>query len=119
MTAISRRVLFWAPRALCIAFIAFVSMFALDVFGEVHGFWRTLGALAMHLVPTFVMLAALAVAWRWEWVGTALFAAFAVAFTYIVRGQWWVKMMFAVPCLVTACLFLLNWLKRAELHARP
>lgn len=118
MSSFTRRALFWAPRALCILFIAFVSMFALDVFGEVHGFWRTLGALAMHLVPTFVMLAALVVAWRWEWVGTVLFAACAIAFTYIVRGTWATKMMFAVPCLVTACLFLWNWLRRAELRAR-
>lgn len=113
------RALFWAPRALCIAFIAFVSMLALDVFGQGHGFWRTLGALAMHLIPTFVMVAALAAAWRWEWVGTVLFTVCGVIFLFIVRGPWWTKMMFTVPCLVTACLFLLNWLKRAELHARP
>jgi hypothetical protein len=119
MSSSSRRALFWAPRALCIAFIAFVSMFALDVFGAGYGFWRTLGALAMHLIPTFVMVAALAAAWRWEWIGTVLFMACAVVFMFIVRGPWWVKMMFTVPCLVTACLFLWNWRKRAELHARP
>jgi hypothetical protein len=38
----SSRAFFWAPRALAILFIAFMSFFALDVFGEGYGFWRTL-----------------------------------------------------------------------------
>lgn len=62
----SNRALFWAPRALCTLFIAFVSLFALDVFGEGQGFWRTLVDLMMHFIPSFVMLAALVVAWRRE-----------------------------------------------------
>lgn len=33
MTHFSRRAFFWAPRAMSIVFIAFLSMFALDVFG--------------------------------------------------------------------------------------
>jgi hypothetical protein len=119
MTVCSSRALFWAPRALCILFIAFVSMFALDAFGEGRGFWQTLVHLTMHLIPTFVMVAALVVAWRWEWVGTVVFTACGVFFMIIVRAPWWGKAIFAVPCLVTACLFLLNWLRRAELHARP
>ena len=114
----SNRALFWAPRALCILFIAFVSMFALDVFDEGHGFWQTLVALTMHLVPSFVMVAALVVAWRWEWVGTVVFTACGIVFMVIVRGPWWVKTMFAVPCLVAAYLFLVNWRKRAELRAK-
>ncbi len=112
------RALFWAPRALCILFIAFVSLFALDVFGEGHGFWQTLADLTMHLIPTFVMIAALVVAWRWEWVGAVVFAACGVVFMGIVRGPWWVKTIFAVPCLVTAWLFLLNWRKKKEIGAK-
>jgi hypothetical protein len=107
------RALFWAPRALCILFIAFVSLFALDVFQEGRGFWQTVAALAMHLIPSFVMIAVLAVAWRREWVGTLLFGAFVVLFAIIVRAPWWGKAMFVVPCVATAWLFLLNWRRRA------
>ncbi len=32
MNTSSRRLLFWSPRAICIAFAIFLSMFALDVF---------------------------------------------------------------------------------------
>ena len=37
-----KRTLFWAPRILCILFAVFVSLFALDVFGEGYGFWETI-----------------------------------------------------------------------------
>ena len=75
MTQLSKRVLFWTPRALSIVFIAFLSLFALDVFDEHLGLWRTLLALTMHLIPSFVLIAALVLAWRWEWIGAALYAA--------------------------------------------
>jgi hypothetical protein len=105
----SHRLLFWAPRVLCILFILFVSMFALDVFQEGLGFWQTTVALAMHLIPSFVMVAALAIAWRWEWVGAVFFAACGIFFAVIVRSPWWGKAIFVAPCLLTAWLFLMNW----------
>ena len=69
MTALSKRVLFWTPRVLCIAFTAFLSLFALDVFSEGSGFWGTAAALAIHLIPTAIMVVVLVLAWRWEWIG--------------------------------------------------
>ncbi|MGD0500332.1 MAG: hypothetical protein ABSC23_18070 [Bryobacteraceae bacterium] len=126
MTSFSRRTLFWAPRALSIAFIGFLSLFALDVFGEGYGFWKTLLALAMHLIPSFVLIAALIVAWRWEWVGAALYAA---AATFYVVTLWprpnpppaiklgWC-LTIAGPAFLIAALFLAGWLKRGAIRAR-
>jgi hypothetical protein len=94
-------------------------MFALDVFGEGRGFWQTLAALTMHLVPTFALLAALVVAWRWERTGASLFGAYGIGSLIIVRGPWWVRMIFALPCLVAAGLFFVCWLKLAELEPKP
>jgi hypothetical protein len=118
MNTVSKQLLYWAPRALCMLFIAFVSMFALDVFGEGEGFWRTLAALAIHLVPSFVMLAALILAWRWEWIGAVLFAAIGIFFGMIVRGGPITKAMFVLPSLLTAVLFLWNWMHHSDLRAR-
>ena len=103
------KLLYWAPRALCILFIAFVSMFALDVFEEPRGFWDTILALGMHLIPTFVMIALLLISWHWEWVGAVAFALIAIFFAAIVRAPWWGKAVFALPCLAVAWLFLQNW----------
>lgn len=125
MTELSRRMLFWAPRGLSVAFIAFLSLFALDVFGEVQGFWNTLLALAIHLIPTFVLSVVLVLAWRWEWIGATLYAAAGVFYivTVIPRRHWAASMKLvsilaiAGPALVIAALFLVNWLKRGELRA--
>ncbi len=122
MTNVSKQVLFWAPRALSIAFILFISMFALDVFGEGRGFWQTAAALVMHLVPSFVLIAMLALAWRWEWIGVLIPLGLAGLFlwwNYTVRHNAPAAVLIiAGPLFLMAALFLAGWLKRAELHAR-
>ena len=126
MSSFSRRALFWAPRALSIAVIAFVSLFALDVFGGNLGFWQTALALIMHLIPVFVLIAALILAWRWEWIGAAIYAA--AGLLYIAWAVLTPRsvpsavrligiLAIAGPALAIAVLFLVNWLKRGELQA--
>ena len=68
-----QQLFFWAPRILAIAFAGFLSLFAADVFGEGHGFWQTVLALLIHLIPTWLVLIVLAIAWRWQRIGAALF----------------------------------------------
>lgn len=125
MNELSRRTLFWAPRALSMAFIAFLSLFALDVFSEGYGFWKTVLALTMHLTPVFVLIAVLLLAWRWEWVGAALYAAAGMLYVMQVLSRPlrpaiklnWI-LTIAGPTFVIAALFLANWLKRGQLRAR-
>ncbi len=126
MSDLSKRSLFWAPRALSIVFIAFLSLFAMDVFGEHLGFWQTVLALCMHLMPSFVLVAALVLAWRWEWIGAALYGAAGLFYVVWVvsisrpvppgvRLIW--ALMIAGPAFVIAGLFLANWLKHTELRS--
>ena len=126
MTQLSKRALFWTPRALSIVFIAFLSLFALDVFGEHLGLWRTVLALTMHLVPSLVLIAALVLAWRWEWIGAALYAGAGLLYVGwvvslsrpvppAVRLIW--VLTIAGPAFVIAGLFLANWLKRGDIRA--
>jgi hypothetical protein len=122
MTTTSDKVLFWLPRLLSIAFIVFLSLFSLDVFGEHRGFWGTLVALTMHLIPVFVLVVALVLAWRWEWVGALLFAAAGTAYVVMLAGRpnpplpmkllW--GLTIAGPAFVVAALFLLGWLGRGR-----
>ena len=44
-------VLYWSPRILCILFAIFISLFALDVFGEGDGFWEFSLQLVIGLGP--------------------------------------------------------------------
>ena len=93
----ARRLLFWTPRVLCLLFALFISLFALDVFGEGYGFWETLWALLMHLVPTIAVLIVLAIAWRWEWVGGILFIALGVFYIVLAgsRVHWSASLIIA------------------------
>ncbi|MBI4909895.1 MAG: hypothetical protein HY820_40125 [Acidobacteria bacterium] len=120
MTAPARKALFWAPRLLCIAFGLFASIFALDVFQGNQSFWRILAALFMHLIPVFVLFAILAVAWRWEWVGAVTYSAMAVLHLIWANTQTHLRLpdqaLIAGPLFVVAALFLMNWLKRADLR---
>jgi len=110
----------WTPRILGIAFTCFISLFALDVFGENQGFWRTLAALSMHLIPSFVLIAMLVLAWRWEWIGAVVSAVLGGLFL------WWnftyrhntpaAVVVIAGPLFLTAGLYLLSWARRPERH---
>jgi hypothetical protein len=68
------------------------------------------------------MVAALAVAWRWEWLGAVFFGGSGIFFAIIVRSPWWGKAIFAAPCFVAALLFLAGWKSKkgqsGELPAR-
>jgi hypothetical protein len=120
MSTIAKRILFWTPRAICIAFAIFLSLFALDVFSEFHGLGKILLALLIHLVPVYIVLGVLAVAWRWEWVGAVCFAGLAIWYAWgtVRRHPDWTAGI-AGPLLVIAALFLVNWLKHDQLRARP
>jgi hypothetical protein len=119
MKPMTRRILFWLPRGLCLAFALFISLFALDVFGEGYGFWGTVWAFLMHMIPTALVLIALVVAWRWEWVGAVLFAGLAVFYCVVFRRNldWIIFLLIPGPLLLVALLFLVNWLRRDELRS--
>jgi hypothetical protein len=60
---IQQKLLFYFPRILSIIFILFISIFALDVFGE-YKIPEVLWALVMHLIPTFILIALTILAWK-------------------------------------------------------
>ena len=126
MSRISAKLLFWAPRVLSIAFILFLSLFSLDVFDGRLGFWQTVLALTMHLIPVFVLIAALIAAWKWEWIGALLYAAAGLLYVvWVATGSRpvppevrlsWI-LTIAGPAFIIAGLFLANWLKHDQLRA--
>jgi len=70
-----KTVLYWAPRILAFLFAAFISIFALDVFGAGYKFGELLVALFMHMVPTFLVLIAIIAGWKREWISAILLSA--------------------------------------------
>lgn len=121
MTRTTHLLLYWTPRLLGIAFAIFISVFALDVFSERLPFWRMLLALAMHLVPTFVLVAILLLAWRWPWIGGVGFTAMGMLYIWFLahrfgRFHWDWLALIGGPVFLVGGLFLANWLWRRELR---
>jgi len=59
----------WAARILCILAVPFISMFALDVFSEGAGLGQKIVAFLLHMIPSFVLIIVLIIAWKHELVG--------------------------------------------------
>jgi hypothetical protein len=126
MSKTSKRALFWTPRILSIVFIAFLSLFALDVFDAHLGFWQTVLAFVMQEIPVFVLIVALILAWRWEWIGAAVYAAAGLLYVSMVVSMSrpippamklvWI-LTIAGPAFVIAGMFLAGWLKRGQLRS--
>lgn len=105
----------WAPRILTILFAIFISFFAFDVFGQGIGFWRTLLALLMHLIPTFLIIIILILSWKGPWVGGISFILLGIA--YIIwssqsgRGASFIY----IVLFVVGILFLASWFLRKNI----
>jgi hypothetical protein len=104
------KVLYWSPRILGILVAILVSLFALDVFGEGYNFWETIVALAMHLVPTAVILIILGIAWRWERIGGFLFIILGVLYIALFwdPSRWPAYLMISGPLFLVGVLFILD-----------
>ncbi|HMD13721.1 MAG TPA: hypothetical protein VKI62_03775 [Bacteroidota bacterium] len=104
-----KNILFWSPRILSILFVAFISLFALDVFGEGHGFWQTLIDLLIHLIPTALGVIVVVLSWRRDLIGAVLFGASGLAylFTNINHPSW--ILTISCPMLFICILFLFHW----------
>lgn len=81
-----RETIRWAPRVAGSAYVLFLSLLALDVFEEGLGPMETSLALFMHLVPAFLVLLALVLAWRWPGSGGLLFVLLAVGLLFLIAG---------------------------------
>ena len=75
------KILFWSPRILCILAILFVSLFAADVFEQGLSIWQQLKAFLVHLIPSFILLIFLIIAWKWELLGGIIFTIIGIGFS--------------------------------------
>ena len=67
------KILYWLPRILCILAILFISLFALDSFNPKLTIWQQIAAFLIHLIPSFILLGLLILAWKRELTGGIIF----------------------------------------------
>jgi len=123
----SIRVFHWVPRILCILAILFISMFALDSFTPGLTIWQQLGAFFIHLIPSFILLVLLIVAWKWEFIGGIIFIVIGLGlspFIYMrnynmnhsVGMSLGIILMITFPFVVVGILFIIShFLKKKNL----
>ena len=109
----------WMPRIICILAILFISVFAADAFGPGKTFAEQLGDFIIHLVPSFILVAILLIAWRWELIGGILFfviglglSPFIFRINYNMNHSVWMSlgiiMLITIPFVIVGALFILS-----------
>ena len=81
---ISTKVLHWLPRILCILAILFISLFALDAFDPKLTLWEQITGFIIHLIPSFLLMLILLLAWKKELIGGIVFAIIGLGFSPLV-----------------------------------
>jgi Na+/proline symporter len=122
----STKALYWTARILCILAILFISLFALDSVSSERTFWQNATALLMSLIPSFVLLAALIIAWKWEKTGGIILTIIGLALSIFVfvlnykRNQFSVAnslknaLILTIPFILVGILFILSHYRKKK-----
>ena len=107
--------LHWIPRILCILFAIFISIFAFDVFNQGTGFWKTLIALLIHLIPTFLIVIILILSWKLPWIGGFSFILLGIGYIIWSSKTGRGSQIINIPLFLVGILFLASWFLRKEI----
>ncbi len=121
------KILHYFPRILCIAAILFISLFAADAFEEGKSFTEQITAFFIHLIPSFVLIIFLIIAWKRELIGGIIFCVIALAFTpfifklnYSMNDSVWMTIgiisSITLPFLIVGILFILSYFHKKRIN---
>ncbi len=105
----------FAPRIFAVLFILFLSSFSLDVLDNPGAAPKEIAfAFFIHNIPSFALAAVLAVAWKHETVGAAVFILAALAYSIMTiaggvsRSEFVYSFIITGPALITGILFFIS-----------
>ncbi|WP_345277052.1 DUF7670 domain-containing protein [Litoribaculum gwangyangense] len=81
---VNLKVIHWLPRIICMLAILFISIFAFDVFNPEKTILQQTGDFLMHLIPSFVLIIFLIIAWKWEFIGGIIFTLLGLGFSPLI-----------------------------------
>lgn len=119
----SNNVLKWLPRIICLLAILFISMFALDSFSPNRTIMQNATEFGIHLIPSFILLVILIIAWNWELIGGILLTIAGLAwctFVFVINlrrthSAWaglMIMAMLGLPFVVAGILFISNHFRK-------
>lgn len=111
--------IYWTPRILSIIFICFLTSFSFDVILPGLSLKQIITGMLLHNVPTFILIAVLVIAWKYEIVGGIAFITAGllyIIFTARAEIAWYIKLSWSLtisgPAFIIGVLFLMNWYKK-------
>ncbi|WP_027138667.1 DUF7670 domain-containing protein [Gaetbulibacter saemankumensis] len=121
----SVKIFYWTPRIICIIAILFISLFALDAFSLELSFWAQISGFLMHLIPSFILLAILILAWKKEFIGGILFMIIGLGLSPIVFSHNYrmnhsifmslgIILTITIPFVIVGVLFIISHFKRKK-----
>jgi len=119
----SIKVFHWLPRIICILAILFISLFAADAFAPELTIWQQIGDFLIHLIPSFILVALLIVAWKWEYIGGIIFIVIGLGFSPVIfihnhnmnHSVWMslgIILTITIPFVVVGILFIVSHFKK-------
>lgn len=106
-----KKFLYWLPRVLGIAFVIFISLFATDVFNGEDSLSYQMLAFLIHMIPSFILIAILLIAWKWQLTGGILYIAAGLIYLIFTGGM--PLLVYAIisgPAFLIGILFISNHL---------
>jgi len=109
------KIIYLLPRVLSIGFVLFLSLFSLDVFSAYSG-WNAVLPFLIHLIPSFIVLAVILIAWKHDLAGAIVFMGLAALYVFIVGfdRSWSWYLAISGSATVVGLLFLLSWFKKGK-----
>ena len=91
-------------------FIGFISLFALDVFGEFNSWQKTALALFMHLIPSIALVGLLIVAWYKKRIGGVIFVIIGICFGFAFDAFQYLTgfLLLVLPLWIVGILFFIS-----------
>ena len=120
------KVLNWLPRIICIISILFISLFAADAFDSRLTIWEQIKAFIIHLIPSFILLIFLIIAWKREYIGGILFLIIGLVLSPIVFIHNYkmnhslllslsIIMIITIPFVVTGIFFIVSHIQKKKI----
>jgi hypothetical protein len=101
-------------------------MFAADSFAPELTIWQQLGGFLIHLIPSFILIAILIIAWKWEFIGGIIFTLIGLGFSpfifvhnYKMNHSVWMSigiiLFITIPFVIVGILFIRShYMKKKE-----
>ncbi|HEY3390706.1 MAG TPA: hypothetical protein VGK38_14105 [Prolixibacteraceae bacterium] len=107
--------LHWIPRILGVIFALAISLFATDVLDNGSGFWKTLLAVIIHLIPSFILITVLVLSWKRPWIGGIGYILLGIVYIIWSSQSGRGSQIIDIPLFSAGILFLINWFLRKQI----